>query len=103
MPYPPKSPPWCWRCARDEADDGVTLFPVYLSRSLVGASGRRTTRTIPTRVCADCAAIAIEAAGRSRRDLLEQSRPPAPRRRTDRGTSASRTAIADASLVAGAD
>jgi len=106
MPYPPKSPPWCFRCSSDE-DDGVTLFPVYLSRSLVGAGGRRTTRTIPIRVCADCARIAIEASakssGRIRPDPLERSRAPAPRVRTVQGTYASRSAIADASLVAGAD
>jgi hypothetical protein len=103
MPYLPKSQPWCCRCARDE-DDAATLFPVYLSRSLMGTSARRTTRTIPIRICADCARIAIEASAKSsgqiRPDPLERSRPSVHPARTDHGAYASWEAIVDASRSA---
>lgn len=106
MPARSVSEGWCWRCARD-AEDGIQLFRVYLARPFVGASGKRTTRTVPVAVCRACVETAIAANMRLRRarqpgDLLEASQRR-PRVRTAQGTYASRAAMTDGSLAAAAD
>ena len=104
MPYPPRSPAWCLICKVDAGQ--ARLAACYLQRPYTAADGRRRTRSIPVRVCRDCARELIEAyaisSGRIRGDLFERSRRPPPRQRTSRGTYASRAATADASPVAAA-
>jgi hypothetical protein len=105
MPYAPKSPRLCLVCHVEA--DRVVLFPVYLMRPYTDQAGRKRTRSIPCRICAACARAALEAyavsSGQIRAGLLEPSRPLAPRARVAGGRYASRAAMADASLAAGAD
>lgn len=102
MPYPPRSPRWCLICRREAGD--VVLFPVYLMRPYLDPAGHKRTRSIPTRICAACAAQLIAdfevSSGKRRDTLLEPSRRPPARARDAHGRLASRAATLDGSVAA---